>query len=270
MSFKAVAWAWEQRGLTPSQRIVLIGLAQHADKSGDCFPRVSVLADECELSQRAIELATKDLADRGIITVTKRERADKSLTSNLYHLNIYAVFAVGGEQDSPPPSEQDSPLGDEDSPPYKESESAIEPVKLEPITEKRRDAPVPAEFAEFHEIVFGIYQSNRSTVYRADAAFWGAVRSWADKGVDVTHVAQQFAAKYDGYRYKNLKKAVLNWLSQEADRIQRQQSQVRELSAARNGSYGRNGTNTADNQRLTGGSGVRTRLLEEWARQHPN
>jgi hypothetical protein len=232
MSFKAVAWAWEQRGLTPSQRIVLIGLAQHADKNGDCFPKVSSLADECELSQRAVELATKELSDRGIINVTRRKRQDGSLTSNLYRLNIYAVFAVSGEEDSLEGGDLVSPGGDTDSPLLNESESVIKTVSNEPVTVYREP---PAGLERFHEILQEI-SAETGAKYTTSKDFWPNVVRCKQQGVDIEGAAHRLAdeMRENPKRYKTVHLTIVDWLQRRITWGQGAQTN------------GRNGTNTAD------------------------
>lgn len=76
MSWRAIRWAMgamQEARLSSVQRLVLITLAyHHHDKTGACTPSVETLAGETGLSRRAVQLATKELANTGMITLTAR------------------------------------------------------------------------------------------------------------------------------------------------------------------------------------------------------
>lgn len=118
MSWRAIRWAMEtgqQVRLTTVQRTVLWVLAyHHNDRTGACTPKVDTIAAAAGLSDRAVELATRALAETGLITVAVRTRHGIR-TSNQYDLFGRAkgrtTFAPegrtkrrsGGERGSPEP-----------------------------------------------------------------------------------------------------------------------------------------------------------------------
>jgi hypothetical protein len=58
MSRAARDWAWDCRGLTLAQRLVLLALAEYADERGEqCFPSLARLEWMTELSRRGITKA---------------------------------------------------------------------------------------------------------------------------------------------------------------------------------------------------------------------
>jgi hypothetical protein len=66
----ATHWAWTIRGLSKSQRLVLLRLADRARAAtGRTWPTVGTLATECELSEWSTRRALRHLADRGLIGV---------------------------------------------------------------------------------------------------------------------------------------------------------------------------------------------------------
>ena len=70
MSVPYIAWAFAQRGLTPARRVVLIALCERANGLGTCFPSEAALAEDCELSRRAVIDAVHYLrAERGLIAI---------------------------------------------------------------------------------------------------------------------------------------------------------------------------------------------------------
>jgi hypothetical protein len=79
MSAPYISWAFQQRGLTPAQRVVLIALCDRANGDRVCFPSFPTIAADCELSERAVYCAVQYLcSERGLIAkVTDRsERAE--------------------------------------------------------------------------------------------------------------------------------------------------------------------------------------------------
>lgn len=98
MSHLMTALAMQQRGLKPATKIVLYWLADHHNgETGDCFPSMSTLADECEMNRTTVLAHLKKLEELGLIEIEPRTRPNGSATSNAYRL-IFKVseFATGG------------------------------------------------------------------------------------------------------------------------------------------------------------------------------
>jgi len=88
-SFDAVKLVLDHapKNLTPIQRLVLI---QIAHRQPNCIASVPKLAADIGIRQpKTISRATKELADRGLITVTRRY-----MNSNQYDLNVRAFDAL--------------------------------------------------------------------------------------------------------------------------------------------------------------------------------
>ncbi|PZE93904.1 hypothetical protein DEJ00_01410 [Curtobacterium sp. MCLR17_039] len=90
MSFKAVKWAYEQHGMTPGQKSVLVAIAFHFNEDEHCaWPSYPKLAEETELDRvtvwRAVHALDKQL---GLVVVESR-RSDGRQTSNQYWLPDY-------------------------------------------------------------------------------------------------------------------------------------------------------------------------------------
>lgn len=96
-------WAWEQQ-LPPNGKIVLMALADIADDTGDCWPKVSTIAHKCCISERTVQRVFKEFEGTGLIMVTPRFTAEGRQTSNGYRLKMEAKPAT------PPPSSLASPL----------------------------------------------------------------------------------------------------------------------------------------------------------------
>lgn len=67
MSFEAVEWATQQRGLKPSERFVLTALSRRANGSRTCFPSFERIAEDADVSRRSVASAIRSLERRGLI-----------------------------------------------------------------------------------------------------------------------------------------------------------------------------------------------------------
>lgn len=85
-----MAWAYEQRVGSPTRKAVLVALANAANHhSGLCFPSISRLAHETELSERAVRKALADLCDQGLIVRERTRNLDG--TFGRYHYRFPQV-----------------------------------------------------------------------------------------------------------------------------------------------------------------------------------
>ena len=97
MSIEAVSWALNtKRVATPMQRLVLIAIANHADKRGQsAWPSQETLAEYCCCSSRTIRRQLSELEESGII-----RRGDQRLVSHFrggYRPVVYDVDLGGDE-----------------------------------------------------------------------------------------------------------------------------------------------------------------------------
>lgn len=97
MSIEAVSWALSTRRVaTPMQRLVLIAVANHADKRGQsAWPSQETLAEYCCCSSRTIRRQLSELEESGII-----RRGDQRLVSHFrggYRPVVYDVDLGGDE-----------------------------------------------------------------------------------------------------------------------------------------------------------------------------
>lgn len=74
MSNVALRWAWKQK-VTGLSKLVLVRLADHANRAGWWDPSVIGLAIDCGISERSVQYALKELQDNGLIQIDKRLRA---------------------------------------------------------------------------------------------------------------------------------------------------------------------------------------------------
>ena len=71
VSMRHLIWAIEQR-LPPTQKIVLLDLADRCGEAGTCFPAVATIADRCMLCERTVQTTLAELAAKGLIDLIRR------------------------------------------------------------------------------------------------------------------------------------------------------------------------------------------------------
>lgn len=76
---------FESKTLAPTERLVMLALADHADDAGRCYPSVSRLCDRTGLSERAVQSNVRKLVGQGYIKVIPGGGKSKS--------NVYFVTA---------------------------------------------------------------------------------------------------------------------------------------------------------------------------------
>lgn len=88
MSVKAINWAFEQQGLTPTQKVVLLAMADDADSDGLCFPSWARLERRAEVSRSTVARAIKELAKKELVRRSNRYGESGRQTSSLYELAL--------------------------------------------------------------------------------------------------------------------------------------------------------------------------------------
>lgn len=89
MSHYMTALAMKQTGLKPATKIVLYWLADHHNETTkECFPRISRLADLCDMSRRSVEGHMNILENMGLIKRINRFKEQGGKTSNGYILYL--------------------------------------------------------------------------------------------------------------------------------------------------------------------------------------
>ncbi len=95
-------WAWHQ-DLAPTQKLILMALADAADDHGICWPSVPTVAAKCRVSDRTVRRGMQTLVTSELMISDQRYRKDGSCSSNRYRLLL-----EGGDKLSPPPDTGDS------------------------------------------------------------------------------------------------------------------------------------------------------------------
>lgn len=125
MSWEATGWAWKVKGLGASERLILLALANFANRNHECWPSVSSLIEDTGLSERTIRASTKALEERALITKRTRQDAYGRTTSSVYYLS------VEGANTAPPPATI-APTGVQ---PLHPTPATIAPSYNEPVIE---------------------------------------------------------------------------------------------------------------------------------------
>lgn len=89
MSVAVLTWAF-RRDLPPSEKFVLVALADCADETGACWPSQSELREKTGLSERTVRDSVKALQARGLLVRAEVRRGDGSRRSDAYVLVGYS------------------------------------------------------------------------------------------------------------------------------------------------------------------------------------
>lgn len=122
MSFECMAWA-SKHSLPALQKIVLIMLANRTHpETGCCIPRISLLAEDCGMSETACKNAIKALEAAGLIVIENRF-VEGLQRSNQYHLQLHIQGrrqTPTVRRETPTPGSPDDPLGGRETPTNKQ------------------------------------------------------------------------------------------------------------------------------------------------------
>lgn len=84
MSIRLINKAFESEMLGPTERLIMLALADHADDSGRCYPSIQRLCKRTGLKERSVQSNLKKLCDRGYLkTIIGGGRGNA---------NLYVVF----------------------------------------------------------------------------------------------------------------------------------------------------------------------------------
>ena len=84
---------FDSKTLGPTERLVMLALADHADDSGRCYPSNARLCDRTGLSERAVRQNVRALQGSGFLTV--------HIGVGQGGANVYIVHPEGGQQMPP-------------------------------------------------------------------------------------------------------------------------------------------------------------------------
>lgn len=99
MSFILMGQAMKVKVGSATRKLVLLKLCDQANDEGECWPSYNTIADQCELSRRAVIGHISALKEMGLLEVNARFKDNRS-QSNAYLINVDALQA-GGEKSAP-------------------------------------------------------------------------------------------------------------------------------------------------------------------------
>lgn len=99
MSITLIAAIYERGPKDSTQRAVLQAMAYSVKDAAlpddpTCWPSYKTLADRCAMSRTTVMRATAALEAGGWITIEAQTRANGSITSNIFHLNIERLLST--------------------------------------------------------------------------------------------------------------------------------------------------------------------------------
>lgn len=78
MSHRVSSWVWEQ-AMPPSEKLVLLRLADHANPDGgDVYPSVASVAEYTGISERQVQRYLKGFVERGILVITGHAKGGRN------------------------------------------------------------------------------------------------------------------------------------------------------------------------------------------------
>ena len=95
MSYQALSWALDVRGLPAASKLVLVQLANRHNPDLGCFPSIKKISDDCEMCVRSVHRHLKFLESRNLIKKKSRFSNGRH-TSNEYLLNLGVTDLLGG------------------------------------------------------------------------------------------------------------------------------------------------------------------------------
>lgn len=87
MSVSATVWAWGVEGISGTQKLVLLSLADRAGENHECWPSMSRLVSNTGLTKNTIRKAIADMCAAGLIKKEERHNGGRQ-TSNNYTLQV--------------------------------------------------------------------------------------------------------------------------------------------------------------------------------------
>jgi len=71
MSFEAMTWAIKKKTGSSTRKLILLLLADRANEDGVCWPSLSRIAEDCEISRDSVIRHIKQLERDGLIFVVR-------------------------------------------------------------------------------------------------------------------------------------------------------------------------------------------------------
>lgn len=132
MSISLMTSVWKLEGLSATQKLVLLSLADNANDQGECYPSMAQIAKRTSLSDRAARSAIRSLEELGIVSSAARNG-----TSTVYFLSIPESLKAAEPRNVVPPRKQVPPRKEVPTTPERASDP---PRNVVPPTPERGSA----------------------------------------------------------------------------------------------------------------------------------
>jgi len=109
MAINVLSWAFQQSVPSPTAKLVLIALADHANADGECWPSMGRIAQIAGISDRQVSRHIQTLVDAGLVEKVDRRRRNGYLGSWNYRV-LYQTPVTA--RDQAPTGHQGQLLGD--------------------------------------------------------------------------------------------------------------------------------------------------------------
>lgn len=94
MSYKFYDLVWAHSFNSPTEKLVMLEIASHADENGKGWPKVKTIADCCGISPRTVQRIIKKFEQTSLLTIQKEYRPDGGQTSNRYFITLPSVKSL--------------------------------------------------------------------------------------------------------------------------------------------------------------------------------
>lgn len=206
MSISLMTQAWKIQGLSITQKVVLLSLADNANDQGECYPSIAQIVGRTGASERTVQAAIRALEGLGYVRSMSRLG-----TSTIYMLTLdkEASAVIHSPRKSRTPAESAPPqishhTPAEDTPPP--------PQQMHPTPANA--APKPSINRQLNRHGTVKEARKRATPIPADFEISERVRNWAfEKGhQNLDAHLEHFIglAKAKGYTYMNWDEALMN------------------------------------------------------------
>lgn len=149
MSFDALAWAAKQRPSSSGMKLVLLGLAECADRAHNlAFPSIASLVEFSALNRKSVIANLDRLEEEGLITDTGR-KVGKTGQIKVYKLNIETVPKTE-------PSQKRNSSENDDNSPKNGTRNQSKPVNTEAKASSERVVAAWIEMAKKHPKVASV------------------------------------------------------------------------------------------------------------------
>lgn len=149
MSIDALNWVRLQKVGSASAKSVLRYLADRAHSSNaQCYPKIETVADECELSERAVNEAYTSLKKLGLISTKRRYDGIQRLAGDLVTLHLDVVVSI----EKPAPKPRGKAASAKPKPTEQNAESAGHSTVENPSRTQNLRVTVTEQNADFAEL----------------------------------------------------------------------------------------------------------------------